>query len=47
MWALKDSSNEAIPTSANTIAEITAYLDEQGIDHTGVTLKADLLAIVK
>lgn len=37
---------DAKPTDANTIAEITAWLDAQGIDHTGKTLKADLLALV-
>lgn len=35
------------PTDANTIAEITEYLDAKQIDHTGKTAKADLLALVK
>lgn len=38
---------EAKPTTANTIADITAYLDAKKIDHAGVTAKADLLALVK
>lgn len=35
------------PTSANTVAEIKAYLDAKGIDYTGKTKKEDLLALVK
>lgn len=34
------------PTSANTIAEITAWLDEKGIDHTGKTTKEELVALI-
>lgn len=34
------------PTDANTVAEITAWLDAHSIDHTGKTVKADLLALV-
>jgi hypothetical protein len=34
------------PTDSNTIAEITAWLDAHNIDHTGKTVKADLLALV-
>ncbi|WAE45983.1 hypothetical protein OUY26_05240 [Levilactobacillus brevis] len=37
----------AKPTSANTIDQIKAYLDAQGISYSGVTAKADLLALVK
>ena len=33
------------PTSANTIAEIKAYLDSMGTSYVGVTAKADLLAL--
>ena len=40
-----DSDNK--PTNANTIEEINAYLDKHGIAHNGVTLKADLLALIK
>ncbi|CAJ2232169.1 hypothetical protein [Fructilactobacillus sanfranciscensis] len=40
-----DSDNK--PTDANTIEEIKAYLDKHGIAHNGVTLKADLLALIK
>lgn len=36
----------AKPTSANTVAEIQAYLTQEGIDYTGKTLKADLLALI-
>lgn len=38
---------EEVPTEANTIAEIKAYLDAKGIDYTGKTLKADLLALIE
>jgi len=34
------------PTDANTVAEITAWLDAKKIDHASATLKADLLALV-
>jgi len=34
------------PTDANTVAEITAWLDEKGIDHTGKTSKEDLVALI-
>lgn len=37
---------ESKPTETNTVDEITAWLDKHDIDHTGVTLKADLLALV-
>lgn len=42
-----EEQTDVKPTSASTVEEITAYLDEHGIDHTGVTLKDDLLALVK
>lgn len=41
-----ENKEAAKPTSANTIAEITAWLDEKGIDHTGKTTKEDLLALI-
>lgn len=31
------------PTAKQTVAEITAWLDAHKIDHTGVTIKDDLL----
>jgi len=34
------------PTDKNTIAEIKTFLDANSIDYNGVTLKADLLALV-
>lgn len=40
------TGNDAKPTDANTVAEITAWLDAHAIDHDGVTLKADLLALI-
>lgn len=41
-----DPSGDVKPTDANTVADITAWLDAHTIDHTGKTLKADLLALV-
>lgn len=35
------------PTDANTVAEIKAYLDKQGIAYSPSALKAELLALVK
>lgn len=34
------------PTDANTVAEIKAYLDSQGISYTSTMAKAELLALV-
>lgn len=34
------------PNNTWTIAQITDWLDTNKIDHAGVTLKADLLALV-
>ncbi|GAB6741397.1 hypothetical protein BOVMAS36_14430 [Streptococcus uberis] len=34
------------PTDANTVAEIKAYLDSQGISYTTSMTKAELLALV-
>lgn len=39
-------SLESKPTEANTIPEIKEWLSTQGIDFTGKTTKADLLALV-
>ena len=39
-------STDVKPTDANTVDEIKAYLDKHGIDYTGKTTKADLLALV-
>lgn len=41
-----DPNGDVKPTEANTVAEITAWLDAHTIDHTGKTVKADLLALV-
>ncbi|WP_461244464.1 hypothetical protein [Secundilactobacillus muriivasis] len=41
-----DPAGDTKPTDSNTIDEITAWLDAHSIDHTGKTLKADLLALV-
>lgn len=41
-----DPNGDVKPTDANTVAEITAWLDAHTIDHTGKTVKADLLALV-
>lgn len=41
-----EESEDAKPTEANTVAEITAWLEAHGIDHDGKTLKADLLALI-
>lgn len=35
------------PTTSNTVAEITAYLDENNIDYDGVTKKQDLLDLIQ
>gem|GEM_PF-3480246 len=35
------------PTSADTIPIIEAYLDSIGIDHKGITKKAELLALLE
>lgn len=43
----KKSDDPDVPDSTNTIAEITKYLDDKGIDHTGITLKGKLLELVK
>lgn len=37
----------AKPTDANTIAEIKAYLDQEGITYDASAAKADLLALIK
>lgn len=34
------------PTDANTVAEIKAYLDGEGIEYPSNATKADLLALV-
>lgn len=34
------------PTSKSTVQEIESHLDDSGIDHSGVTKKADLLDLV-
>ncbi|WP_268870365.1 hypothetical protein [Companilactobacillus nodensis] len=39
-------SGDAKPTDSQTVAEITDWLDAHSIDHTGKTVKADLLALV-
>jgi len=41
-----DPAGDAKPTDSNTVAEITSWLDAHSIDHSGKTLKADLLALV-
>lgn len=41
-----DPNGDVKPTDANTVADITAWLDAHSIDHTGKTVKADLLALV-
>ena len=41
-----DPTGNVKPTDANTVAEITAWLDAHSIDHTGKSVKADLLALV-
>lgn len=38
---------DAKPTTSNTVAEVTAYLDENNIDHDGVTKKQELLDLIK
>ena len=43
----KVNAEDAKPDANSTVSEITAYLDKQGIDHTGKTKKEDLLALVK
>ena len=43
---ITESDPDVKPTSANTVAEITAWLDDHDIDHTGKTVKADLLALI-
>ena len=35
------------PTAKNTVAEIKAYLDEQGIEYPSGAVKADLLALAE
>ncbi len=41
-----DPNGDVKPTDSNTVAEITTWLDAHAIDHTGKTVKADLLALV-
>lgn len=41
-----DPKGNVKPTDANTVADITAWLDAHNISHSGVTAKADLLALV-
>lgn len=41
-----DEETSVAPTDKNTVAEITAYLDEHNINHDGVTKKAELLALI-
>lgn len=41
-----DNENQ-IPDETNTVSEIIDWLDNNGIDHTGITSKADLLALIK
>jgi len=41
-----DPAGDTKPTDSNTVAEITSWLDAHSIDHSGKTLKADLLALV-
>ena len=41
-----DPAGDIKPTDTNTVADITAWLDAHSIDHSGKTLKADLLALV-
>lgn len=43
----KENDDPHVPDSTNTIAEIVEYLDEQNINHQGVTLKGKLLDLVK
>lgn len=40
-------NTDEYPNSENTIAEITSYLDENGINHKGITLKGKLLELAK
>lgn len=41
-----DTDNDGIPTVANTIPQIKAYLDAHDITYDGVTKKDDLLALI-
>lgn len=41
-----DPKGNVKPTDANTVADITAWLDAHNVSHSGVTAKADLLALV-
>jgi large subunit ribosomal protein L20 len=41
------SGADVKPTSANTVDEIKAYLDEHGINYSSTMKKAELLALVK
>jgi len=41
-----DPAGDIKPTDANTVAEITSWLDAHTIDHTGKTVKADILVLV-
>ncbi|ERL64046.1 hypothetical protein L248_1693 [Schleiferilactobacillus shenzhenensis LY-73] len=43
---MPDSQAGDKPTASNTVAEIIAWLDAHAIDHSGVTLKADLLKLI-
>lgn len=45
-FVISDKATLEKPTDANTIAEITAWLDAKGINHTGKTTKDELLALI-
>jgi len=43
---MPDSEIVSVPTEANTITEIKAYLDTKGISYTSSMTKAELLNLV-
>lgn len=43
---MPDSENVSVPTEANTVTEIKAYLDSKGISYTSSMTKAELLNLV-
>ncbi len=44
--AKPSSEPVAVPTEANTVVEIKAYLDSQGIKYTSGMSKSQLLALI-
>ncbi len=44
--AKPSSEPVAVPTEANTVVEIKAYLDSQGIKYTSGVSKSQLLALI-